>query len=254
MKAVVLAGGKGTRLLPYTRIFPKPLVPIGDMPILEILLRQMKRAGVSDVILTVSHLSELMRAFFQDGKQFGLNISYSYEEQPLGTSGPLAMVDGLDDTFLVTNGDVLTTLPMADLMACHKASGAAATIAMHERKVKIDLGVILLQGWRRRSDIQLANNPVSSNCLNQVVDYIEKPSYDYLVSMGVYVFEPRVLNFIEKGVRLDFPDLVKKLLAAGEVVNGYPYNGYWQDLGRPDDYEQAAQDFENMRAEFLPED
>lgn len=234
MKVVVLAGGKGTRLLPYTRIFPKPLIPIGEMPILEVLLHQIRRAGITEVVLTVGHLSELMRAFFQDGSSMGVNITYSYEATPLGTAGPLAQVPGLDETFLVTNGDVLTTLPIADLVASHKESGAAATIAMHARQVKIDLGVIELKGG------------------NRVQDYIEKPTIDYLVSMGIYVFEPRVLSFIPKGERLDFPDLVKKLLAAGEVVNGYPFSGYWQDLGRPDDYEQAVADFERMRSEFLP--
>lgn len=236
MKAVVLAGGKGTRLMPYTRIFPKPLIPIGDMPILEVLIHQMRRAGIRDVVLTVGHLSELMRAFFQDGKQLGVNITYSYEETPLGTAGPLAMVDGLDETFLVTNGDVLTTLPIADLIADHKRSGAAATIAMHARQVKIDLGVIELDGG------------------NRVRDYIEKPRFDYLVSMGLYVFEPRVIPYISKGERLDFPDLIKILLAAGELVNGFPFSGYWQDLGRPDDYEQATNDFERMRSSFLPDE
>ncbi len=236
MKAVVLAGGKGTRLLPYTRIFPKPLIPIGEMPILEVLIRQMRRAGVTDVVLAVGHLSELMRAFFQDGSQFGVNITYSYEDCPLGTAGPLAMIAGLDQTFLVTNGDVLTTLPIAGLIAAHKASGAAATIAMHARKIKIDLGVIRLNGG------------------HEVKDYIEKPTYDYLVSMGLYVFEPRVLDYIPAGQYLDFPDLIKKLLAAREKVVGYPFEGYWQDLGRPDDYEQAIQDFEKMRSEFLPEE
>lgn len=235
MKAVVLAGGKGTRLLPYTRILPKPLIPIGEMPILEILIRQMRRAGIDDITLTVGHLSELMRAFFQDGSQFGLKISYSYEDMPLGTAGPLAMVDGLDDTFLVTNGDILTTLPIAELIAEHKRSGAAATIAMHERQVKIDLGVIQLNGG------------------NRVQNYIEKPCYDYLVSMGLYVFEPHVIQYIPKGQYLDFPDLVKILIAKGEVVNGFPFSGYWQDLGRPDDYEQAILDFEHMRPQFLPQ-
>jgi len=236
MKAVVLAGGKGTRLMPYTRIFPKPLIPIGDMPILEVLILQMRRAGIRDVVLTVGHLSELMRAFFQDGKQLGVNITYNYEDTPLGTVGPLALVPGLDETFLVTNGDVLTTLPIADLIAEHKRSGAAATIAMHARQVKIDLGVIELDGG------------------NRVCDYIEKPSFNYLVSMGLYVFEPRVIQYIPRGQRMDFPDLVKVLLAAGEVVNGFPFSGYWQDLGRPDDYEQAASDFERMRSTFLPDE
>lgn len=254
MKAVVLAGGKGTRLLPYTRIFPKPLIPIGDMPILEVLIHQMCRAGIDDVVLAVGHLSGLMRAFFQDGSHLGVKISYCYEDTPLGTAGPLAMVDGLNETFLVTNGDVLTTLPIAELVADHRQSGAAATIAMHYREVKIDLGVIQLKYGRRREDYENVKpgDGIDAQGSKRVVDYIEKPSYNYLVSMGVYVFEPRVLQYIPRGQHLDFPDLVKKLLAAGELVNGFPFSGYWQDLGRPDDYEQACADFDCMRDQFLP--
>lgn len=236
MKAIVLAGGKGTRLAPYTKILPKPLMPIGETPILEVILRQMKLAGVDHVILTVGHLSSLLRAFFQDGSQWDIKIEYSYEEHPLGTAGPIALIDGLEETFFVTNGDVLTTLRFADLLRFHQENGATATIAVHQREVKIDLGVIQ---WDGRPEIN---------------GYIEKPTYDYCVSMGIYIFEPRVLNYIPKGQHLDFPDLVKKLIAAGEKVVGYEFNGYWQDLGRPDDYEQAAQDFERMRTEFLPEE
>jgi NDP-sugar pyrophosphorylase family protein len=236
MKAVVLAGGKGTRLAPYTKILPKPLMPIGDMPILEVILRQMKMADVDHVILTVGHLSELLRTFFQDGSQWGLRIDYSYEEHPLGTAGPISLINRLDETFLVTNGDVLTTLSFADLVRFHKEQKAVATIAVHRRQVKIDLGVIEWDG-----------RPVISG-------YIEKPTYDYCVSMGVYVFEPRVLDYIPRGEHLDFPDLVKKLIAGSEKVVGYEFSGYWQDLGRPDDYEQAARDFEEMRADFLPQE
>lgn len=234
MKAVILAGGKGTRLRPYTTILPKPLMPIGDMPILEILLRQMKRAGVRDAVLTVGHLSEFLRMFFRDGERLGMRVSYSYEDAPLGTAGPLALVDGLTDTFMVANGDVLTTLPIADLLAFHRESRAAATIAMHRRKVHIDLGVLQLDDSRR------------------VTGYIEKPTYDFMVSMGIYVFEPRVLDFIPANVYLDFPDLVQRLIDAGETVVGFPFEGYWQDLGRPDDYERAIEDFDRMRDEFLP--
>jgi NDP-sugar pyrophosphorylase family protein len=233
MKAVILAGGKGTRLRPYTTILPKPLMPIGDMPILEILLRQMKRAGVRDAVLTVGHLSEFLRMFFQDGERLGMRVSYSYEEAPLGTAGPLALVDGLTDTFMVANGDVLTTLPIAELLAHHRDSGATATIAMHRRQVHIDLGVLQLDD-------------------RQVTGYIEKPTYDFMVSMGIYVFEPRVLDFIPPNVYLDFPDLVQRLIDAGELVSGFPFHGYWQDLGRPDDYERAIEDFDRMRDEFLP--
>ncbi|KPL84660.1 nucleoside-diphosphate-sugar pyrophosphorylase [Thermanaerothrix daxensis] len=235
MKAVILAGGKGTRLAPYTKILPKPLMPVGEMPILEVIVRQLRCAGIDEIILTVGHLAELLRAFFGDGSHFGLKIRYSYEDQPLGTAGPLALVEGLDETFLVMNGDVLTDLNVRELVQYHKEMGASATIAMHQRKVKVDLGVILCDGGSR------------------VVGYIEKPTYDYQVSMGIYVFEPRVLNFIPRGKYLDFPNLVHKLLGEGEKVVGYLFNGYWQDLGRPDDYEQATEDFNNFREKFLPE-
>lgn len=234
MKAVVLAGGKGTRLAPYTKILPKPLTPIGDMPILEIILRQIRLAGIRDVVLTVGHLSELLRAFFQDGSRLGLNISYSYEHSPLGTAGPLSFVPDLNDTFLTLNGDVLTTLPIAKLIQFHKQQGANVTIATHHRQVKIDFGVVQ---WNGNEDI---------------TGYIEKPMYDYSVSMGIYVFEPRVLEFIPKGKYFDFPDLVKAMISAGDKVVGYGFDGYWQDLGRPDDYERATQDFEKMHSQFLP--
>jgi NDP-mannose synthase len=233
MKAVILAGGKGTRLAPYTKILPKPLMPIGDMPILEILLRQMKNAGITDVVLTVGYLAQLMQLFFQNGENLGLNITYSLEQTPLGTAGPLSLVDGLNDTFVVANGDVLTALNINDLITFHKQSGAIATIASHHRKVKIDLGVI-----------QFADN-------NQVVDYIEKPVYSFFVSMGIYVFEPKVLSYIPENEYLDFPDLVLKLIKAKERVVGYVFDGYWQDLGRPDDYEQAVEEFSMMKDQIL---
>lgn len=237
MKAVILAGGKGARLAPYTKILPKPLMPIGDMPILEILLRQLRRSGISEVVLTVGHLSELMRAFFQDGARLGLRIDYSYEDNPLGTAGPLSLVkDSLTSTFLVSNGDVLTDLDFNSLIEYHKHSGAAATIAMHARDVKIDLGVLQFNG-----DYELTG-------------YIEKPTYHFHVSMGVYVFEPSVLKHIPFGEYLDFPDLVLKLLEQGECVVGYPFQGYWQDLGRPGDYEQAVEEFGRLRNLILKDD
>jgi NDP-mannose synthase len=204
MKSVVLAGGKGTRLAPYTHILPKPLMPIGDMPILEILMRQMKACGIHQVTLTVGHLSELIRTFFGDGSRIGLDIRYSYEECPLGTAGPLAMIDDLSETFLVCNGDVLTDLNINRLVEFHNANGGAATIAMYCRKVKIDLGVIRLNGG------------------NTIQDYIEKPTIEYNVSMGIYMFEPSVLRFIPKGQHLDFPDLVKILLATAKRWSATP--------------------------------
>jgi NDP-sugar pyrophosphorylase family protein len=236
MKAVILAGGKGTRLAPYTRILPKPLMPIGDMPILEVLLRQMKHAGIDDVILTVGHLAQLLRTFFREGQEWGIHISYSYEKDPLGTAGPLSLIDGLHSTFLVTNGDVLTNLDLKDLFDFHKSQGGIATIAVHQRQVNIDLGVVQWNGN------------------HSICGYIEKPTYEYTVSMGMYVFEPRVMEYIPYNQFLDFPDLVLKLIAAGEKVSGYAFNGYWMDLGRPDDYAQATEDFTSMRSQFLPEE
>jgi NDP-sugar pyrophosphorylase family protein len=145
-------------------------------------------------------------------------------------------VQGLDKTFLVTNGDVLTTLDIKKLITFHKQKGGIATIAAHRRQVKIDLGVIQWDGDER------------------VSGYIEKPTTDYTVSMGIYVFEPRILDYIPVGQYLDFPDLILKLIASGETVSGYVFDGYWMDLGRPDDYTQANQDFYNMKEQFLPED
>lgn len=236
MKAVVLAGGKGTRLAPYTTILPKPLMPIGDMPILEVLMRQMKRSGINHIVLTVGHLASLLRAYFGDGSQWKLDITYSQEQIPLGTAGPIALVQGLDKTFLVTNGDVLTTLDFKKLVAFHKQKGGIATIAAHQRQVRIDLGVIRMDGDER------------------VSGYIEKPTTDYTVSMGVYVFEPQVINYIPAGQYLDFPDLILNLISSGEKVNGYSFDGYWMDMGRPDDYIQANEDFCNMKKQFLPEE
>jgi NDP-sugar pyrophosphorylase family protein len=237
MKAVVMAGGKGTRLAPYTKILPKPLLPIGDMPILEVLIRQLKHSGVDEIFLTVGHLSELLRAFFQGGEQWGVKINYCYEDFPMGTVGALALIPDLTETFLMTNGDVLTDMNPKVLVAHHKRHQAMATIAVHHRKVKIDFGVLQID---RPS--------------GEVKDYIEKPTHEYMVSMGMYVFEPEVVKYVPKGGYLDFPDLILALIAAGEKVIAYPFSGYWQDLGRPDDYEQAAEDFDTLRHQFLPED
>lgn len=236
MKAVILAGGRGTRLAPFTYVLPKPMMPIGDRAILEILLRQMKRAGINHIVLTVGHLSGLMQAFFQDGAQWDLDITYSFEANPLGTAGPLALVPNLDKTFMVSNGDVLTLLNFNDFFSFHREQGGICTIAMHERQVHIDLGVI-----------------EQNNGEHLITGYVEKPTLEYRVSMGIYIFEPRVLDYIPKNEYLDFPDLVKILLANGERVVGYPYSGYWRDLGNPGDYTQACLDFEQMRSQFLPE-
>ncbi|RMH01182.1 MAG: nucleotidyltransferase family protein [Chloroflexi bacterium] len=236
MKAVILAGGKGTRLAPYTIVFPKPLMPLDDMPILEVVIRQLSHYGFKDITMAVGHLAELIMAYFSDGSQFGVKIQYSREDVPLGTAGPLSLIPDLNEPFIVMNGDVLTTLNFAELYRYHRQRGGIATIAMHRRSVNIDLGVI-------KHDVS-----------NRIVDYIEKPTYHYQVSMGIYVFDPHVLTYIPGGERLDFPELVLRLLQAGETVIGYPYDGYWLDIGRTDDYAQASEEFGKLRHLFLPEE
>lgn len=234
MKAVILAGGKGKRLAPYTTVFPKPLMPIGDIPILEVVLRQLKAHGCEHITLAVGHLAELLRTFFGDGNKLGMKIDYSVEDKPLGTAGPLALIEGLQEPFFVMNGDILTDLDFTALYKYHIQRGAAATIATYERTVKIDFGVL-----EPDSDGFIAN-------------YIEKPSYDYRVSMGIYVFDPFVLQYIERGKYFDFPDLVKHLIREGKKVASYPFLGYWLDIGRPEDYERAINEFELKRELFLP--
>lgn len=236
MHAVILAGGKGTRLRPYTTVFPKPLMPVGDLPILEVVIRQLRGAGCTGVTLAVGHLAELLIAFFGDGARWGLPIGYVREDRPLGTVGALALLPPFAEPFLLMNGDILTTLDYAALLAHHRQAGGIATIAMHERVVRVDLGVI------------------EHDAAGRVSGYVEKPALPYHVSMGVYAFDPRVRDYIAPGERLDFPDLVLRLLAAGERVMSYPYDGYWLDIGRPDDYEQAVAEFAERRRMFLPDE
>lgn len=235
-RAIILAGGMGTRLVPYTTVFPKPLMPLGDTPILEVILRQLARGGVSHVTLAVGHLAELIEAFFGDGSKLGLVIDYVREDQPLGTAGPLAAITGLDEPFLVMNGDVLSTLDYGDFLHGHATGRASATISTSVRNHRVDFGV------------------VEASPDGVVTGYVEKPEQQYLVSMGVYGFSPDVLDFIEPGTYLDFPDLVLRLLAAGRVVRSVTYDGYWLDIGRHDDFARAQEEFASRRAEFLGEE
>ena len=229
MRAVILAGGKGVRLAPLTEVIPKPLVPLGGMPIMEVVIRHLKVYGFRRITLAVGYLSDLIKAYFQDGTKWGVEIDYSYEAQPLGTAGPLGSIGGLDETFLVMNSDVLTNLDYRELLRYHRHLGGIATIAAYQRQVKIDLGVIIPDGNDR------------------IKDYVEKPTTSHLVSMGVYIFEPEVLDFVQPDKYLDFPDLVKLLLQAGHAVYYQPFSGYWLDIGRHEDYAQAAADFEKIK-------
>ncbi len=233
IRVVILAGGKGTRLRPYTTVFPKPLMPIGEMPILEVVLRQLKSAGFKKITLSVNHLADLMQAFFGDGSALGLDISYCIENEPLGTAGCLSLVDNLTDTFLVMNGDLLTTLDYASIVRSHINSKATATIGVSTREVKIDFGVL-----------EFGRN-------EELLEYKEKPIFEYLVSMGVNVLDKSVLDSIPKAQYLDMPMLMMKLKNAGRTVLSFRSDCEWLDIGRVDDYEMAVKAFEQSRDKYL---
>jgi NDP-mannose synthase len=235
MQALILAGGKGTRLKPYTTVIPKPLMPVGEMPILEIVLRQLKNAGFDRVIIAIGYLGEMFRAFFQDGARLGLSIDYSLEEKPLGTAGPIALnLDKLDQDVLIMNGDLLTTLNYRSLFEFHKSARAAATIGTYKRDVKIDFGVV-----------EIAEGKLTG--------YIEKPVYHYDVSMGVNILNVlSARKFLVPGQHLDLPDLMTLLREDGQSVHCYQEPCYWLDIGRVDDYQTANDIFESRKSEFLP--
>jgi len=236
MQALILAGGKGTRLKPYTTTIPKPLMPIGEMPILEVVLRQLRAAGCDRVILAIGYMGQLFQAFFQDGARLGLRIDYSFEERPLGTAGPVALsLDKLDDDVLVMNGDLLTTLDYKKMFAYHKAVNAAATIGIYKREVKIDFGVVETSG-------------------DELSRYIEKPVYHFDVSMGINILNVASIRpFVTPGEYQDIPDLMTKLRDNGSKVFCYREPCYWLDIGRMDDYQTATEIFEARKEEFLSE-
>ena len=238
-RAIILAGGKGSRLAPFTTVLPKPLMPIGDRAILDIVVRQLRSHDFTDLTIAVGYLAHLIQAVMGDGSRHGVRIGYQLEETPLGTAGPLAAIDGLESTFLAMNGDVLTTLDYRKLMDVHRAAGNVATIATHRRIVKTEYGVLHLDGRRGETE--------------RVTDYEEKPELAYTVSMGVYVLEPEALEHIPDGQPFDIPDLVLALLEAGKPIGSYLYDGYWLDIGRHDDYEQALEDQDEIVPRLLGE-
>ena len=222
IQAIILAGGRGTRLAPYTSVLPKPLMPVGDRAILELVVDQLAATGVTKVSFCVGYLAHLIRAVFDQRENGDLEIVYVHEPEALGTAAPLRLVEGLESTFIVMNGDVLTTLDYADLVRYHRASGNVLTIATHERSIKIDYGMLHLDVRER------------------VREFEEKPEIYSPVSMGVYVMEPSVLGFIPDSGAFDVPDLVRALLRTDEPVGAYRFKGMWFDIGRADDYEQAV--------------
>jgi NDP-mannose synthase len=238
-RAVILAGGEGTRLRPYTAVLPKPLLPIGDRPILDIVMGQLYASGFKQITVATGYLGELIEAVLNHRNRRRLDIDYTREREPLGTVGALALIEGLDEPFLVMNGDVLTDLDYRQLFTDHIASGAIATIASTTRHVQVSLGVLESE---------------TTDGVKRLTGYVEKPRLTYDVSMGVYCFSPQVLAYIEPNVALDLPDLALRLVEAGEFVQAWHSDAYWVDLGRREDYESAINDFERMRDRLLPDD
>lgn len=224
--AVILAGGKGTRLYPYTIAMPKPLVPVGDKPVLEIIILQLKKCGFQNIIITVNHQADLIKAYFADGSKLGVNISYSLETKPLGTMGPLKLIKDLPDDFLVMNGDVLSDLMYRDFLEEHSSRKRLFTISCYKRVQPVDYGVL-----ETSEDI--------------LIGFKEKPRLDCRVSMGIYALSKNVLQFIPDDQFFGFDDLMLELLQKRQKVFVKEHNGYWMDIGRPDDYQQAIEDIES---------
>jgi NDP-sugar pyrophosphorylase family protein len=238
MRAIIMAGGKGSRLHPYSAVLPKPLMPLGETPVLEVLLRKLQRAGINSSILAVNHMRHLIEAFFGDGSRFGLEISYSRENKPLGTAGPMgAVLEQLGDDFLLANGDLLTTLDISQMIAAHHMAKADATIGVFEREVKIEFGLIDVDPDMR------------------MIGYREKPSQRQLVSMGIYILRAAaVKDFVRAGQYLDMPDLMKAMMNSGRSVLCHRQDCIWLDIGRPDDFALAQQMMEQDPEQFLPSD
>jgi NDP-sugar pyrophosphorylase family protein len=231
MRAIILAGGKGTRLWPYTVTLPKPLVPLGgEMPVVEVLIRQLRQHGVTHITLAVNHLANLIQAFFQDGARWGLRIDYSVEEKPLNTIGPLTMIPDLPENFLVMNGDVLCDLNFAEFYRWHCESDNDVSVSVFRRQQVVDFGVLQYD---------------AAGC---ITGFREKPTYDFDVSMGVYGFHRRTIQRLKRGESYGFDHLMLDGLKQGIKMRARPFHGYWLDIGRPDDYQVACERFPEIKA------
>jgi NDP-mannose synthase len=235
MQAVIMAGGRGTRLAPYTTVLPKPLMPLSDRPIIDVILRQLVRGDVDAVKISVGHLGGLIESWIRHEANYGVPISFHYEEELLGTAGALGNIEPPDGTFLAMNGDILTTLSFGDLVHHHSRAGAIATMAVKERTVPVEYGVV---------------HADESGLVERLE---EKPKLRYPVSMGVYAFEPAIREYIRPGERIDFPDLLLRVIDAGNEVATYRFDGYWRDIGNRDDYEAAINDYASDAERFIGE-
>jgi len=235
MDAVVLAGGRGTRLAPLTVTVPKPLLPLGERPIIDILIAQLAAAGAGRVIVCLGYLAPLMQAFLGDGARWGVAIEANIEAEPLGTAGALRTLEGLTDDFFVVNGDTLTDLDFPAMAQAHRAAGADATLFTPWVDEKVDYGVVTMEA-----------------ATSALTGYQEKPRRGYHVSSGVYVLSRRIVPLIPAAGPYDMPDLIRAAMADGRRVLAHPAAAYWKDIGRLDHYEAATRDFEADPGRFLP--
>ncbi len=227
IKAIILCGGRGTRLKPFTYVLPKPLVPVGEKPILLILIERLRQYGITDLVFCTNYMADLLASYFRDGSRFGVSISYSLEEIPLGTVAPIKRVADLPENFLVMNGDLLTDLDFSKIWRQHLERHSLLTVGTYSRRVKIDFGVM-----------DIADSHVTG--------FREKPEYGFDVSMGIYVFNRAVLAHVPDDRPFGFDNLVLTMLEKKERIDVFPYSGYWLDIGRPDDFEKANEDIHKL--------
>lgn len=236
MQAILMAGGQGRRLRPITAVLPKPLVPIGDISVLEMVLRQLRWYGFDNVVLCVGYRSELIMAVVGDGRRYGLDVRYEVEEEPLGTIGPLARIDRLEDNFLVMNGDICTDLDFGFLLRWHKAHEAPASVSLHPRREKLELGIIHL-----------------SDSGERLTGFEEKPEFSFYVAMGVNAFRRSVVELIPSNGAFGFDDLMSTMLARNTDIRAFRHDGFWLDIGRPDDYQRMLDEFPSRETALLPD-
>ena len=232
-RAIILAGGQGTRLRPYTVVLPKPLMPIGDYPILEVIIRQLAYCEFNHITLAVNHQAELIKTFFGDGKKWGIQIDYSLEDKPLSTMGPIKLISDLPDDFLIMNGDVLTDLNYGELFSQHCNNKNIFTIAASQRNQTSEYGVLEV------------------DCSNKLYGFKEKPVTQYDVSMGIYIANKKILNYIPENKAYGFDNLMLDLIHSANPASVFRFSGYWLDIGRPDDYCKAIDEFDSLKERFL---
>ncbi|HEX5721400.1 MAG TPA: sugar phosphate nucleotidyltransferase [Acidimicrobiia bacterium] len=233
-RVILQAGGRGTRLLPYTSVLPKPLMPVGEHPIVEIMIRQLVYYGFPQITITLGHLAALIEAVVGDGRHLGAEITYVREYEALGTIGPVRLVEDLDGPFLVMNGDLLTDFNYRDFFEDHIKSGAQLSVGLYRKPVPISLGVF-----------EFDEN-------GRVNGFKEKPTLSFPCSMGIYAFRPDLVELIPQGVPYGFDHLMAACLSEGVHVHALLHDGIWLDIGRHEDYDHATEIFNKYQDRLVP--